>query len=119
MHATIRHACLRPTSAITSCDGIVDVSNVAIVDVDPYKPTTSQIPFSYMVDNVAVGATLDYSFTNPVTPGQMVTFQFYTDNTTDKVNFCLAMCPTPVPEPATLGLLGAGLLSIMLIRRRK
>jgi hypothetical protein len=97
-----------------------DVSNVEIVDVDPFKPTTDRSPFTYAVDNVSVGSKLDYYFYgDPVGNGETATFTFYTDNTTNHANFGLLMFPTPVPEPATLSLLGLGLGAMLLIRRRK
>ena len=93
------------------------VENIDIVNYDPYKPTTDRSPFTYLVDNVVVGSTLDYYFaSDPILPGQTGTFNFYTDNTTDnRPFFGIAMYPTP--EPATMALLGIG--SLLLLRRRR
>ncbi len=62
---------------------------------------------------------LDFEFYgNPVKPGDTVTFEIYTDNTADKHEwFGLIIYPTPVPEPATLGLFSIGALAF--IRRRR
>ena len=96
-----------------------DVSNVDIVDVDPFELTTSQSPFTYVIDNLpATGSTLDYYFySDPVLPGDSVDFAFYIDNTTDKVNFTLTVWPTVVPEPATIGLMALGGLALLRKRR--
>jgi len=61
---------------------------------------------------------LDFEFySNPVEPGQQVTFMIYTDNTAVPNSFFnLCMNPTPVPEPTTMCLLGLG---AALLRRRK
>jgi hypothetical protein len=63
--------------------------------------------------------TLDFTFySNPVNPGQIVTFKVYTDNTSmQNAWFGLTAYPTPVPEPATIALLGLGILSVMRKRR--
>jgi len=58
-----------------------------------------------------------YFYSNPVNPGETVTFQVYTDNTSNQnAWFGLIIYPTPVPEPATLGILSLGAL---LLRKRK
>ncbi len=63
--------------------------------------------------------TLNFTFyDNPVNSGQTVTFKVYTDNTAmQNAWFGLMVNPTPVPEPATIALLGLGILSVMRKRR--
>jgi hypothetical protein len=103
---------------IMECGTGEDVSNVDIVEA--VAPLTSQFPYTYAIDNDAYGAKLDYYFyDDPVVPGSLATFTFYTDNTTDNVWFCLSMCPSAVPEPAVLSLLCVGLSTLVMLRRRK
>jgi hypothetical protein len=74
---------------------------------------------TWVVNNDVVGATLDlYFYNNPIQQGDWAKFKFYTDNTSDKCTwFRVSGHPTPVPEPATIGLLGLGALA--LLRKRK
>jgi len=78
-------------------------------DMDPYTG------YSYAHDGTK---KLDFTFYgNPVDPGETVTFKVYTDNTSNQYAwFGLAIYPTPVPEPMTLGLLSLGALAL---RRKK
>ncbi|MGC9453598.1 MAG: PEP-CTERM sorting domain-containing protein [Phycisphaerae bacterium] len=98
-----------------------DVSNVDWVVDSPYQPVTSMaLDSAPVVDNVVVGATLDFEFYgDPVNPGNSASFQVYTDNTTDQVNFGVMFYPTPVPEPATLSVLALGGLAVALRRRSR
>jgi hypothetical protein len=102
-----------------------DVSNVHIIETtsppeDDTTPDCSQSGFTYVIDNAAVGATLDYYFyDDPVAVGEQASFKFYTDNTTDNVNFGVAMWPSPVPEPMTLSLLAVGAAALRCRRKRK
>ncbi len=61
-----------------------------------------------------------YFYGNPLQPGQTATFKVYTDNTTDQnAWFGISMWPTPVPEPATIAILGLGGAAILMKKRRK
>jgi hypothetical protein len=95
-----------------------DISNVHFIVDSPYQPVSSQTGLSWLVNNDVVGATLDlYFYSDPVLPNEIATFQVYTDNTTDEVNFGLQIHPTEVPEPASLLLFGLG--GFALFRKRK
>jgi hypothetical protein len=100
--------------------------NVSSVDwmsgglLDPtYKLNSVPKPMTFVIDNVNPQATLDmYFYANPVLPGQTATFSAYTDNTSQMLPFFgLMVYPTPVPEPATLAMLGLG--GLMFFRKRR
>jgi hypothetical protein len=84
-----------------------------------YAPSVSVDIDSYVINNTAVGATMDFFFDEAVSPTESVDFVIYTDNTENKVSFFgLGLWPTPVvPEPATLSIFAVG--SLLIARRRK
>jgi len=99
-----------------------NIANVSFLDamtVPPGpNPTSSQAPLSWLIDNVAVGAKIDlYFYGDPVMPGETATFTVYTDNPDHLSFFGVCFYPTPVPEPASIMLLGLG--SLFLCRRRR
>ena len=63
--------------------------------------------------------TLDLEYySNPIEQGEWAKFRVWTDNTTNQCPlFIILGHPTPVPEPATVALLGLGALA--LLRKRK
>ena len=93
-----------------------DVSNVDFLVDLSHEPTSSQSSLSWVVDNVSVGAKIDlFYYLDPVMPGETANFSVYTNNPDHLSFFGVMFYPTPLPEPATLALLGFGLLAL---RRR-
>ena len=101
--------------------GSQDISNVHFLDAfmtdhdgNPgFNPTSTQSPLTWTIDNVSVGAKMDlFFYSDPVLPGNSATFNVYTDNIDELSFFGLMIYPTPVPEPATICLLGLGLLAL-------
>jgi hypothetical protein len=91
------------------------IEDVHFVVSTPYQPTATHTSnLSWAVDNVAVGATLDlFFYDDPLAQDESTTFVIYTDNTIDSVSFFGTLYyPTPVPEPGTFLLVGAGLIGI-------
>ena len=55
-----------------------------------------------------------------IEPGEDVTFVVYTDNTTDSHSFFgVQAWPGPIPEPATVALLGLGAVGLTAFRKRR
>lgn len=83
-----------------------------------YDPDMSQTG-TITVNNPTGGhAYIDFYFpSNPVPSGQKAWFEFYTDNTSQQVPY-FGTAAWPTPEPATLALMAAGGLAV-LIKRRK
>lgn len=101
--------------------GTQDISSLGFLDASMggYDPTSSQSPLSWLIDNVSVPATMDLSYySDPVMVGDTATFSVYTDNTSAHLPiFGMILYPTPIPEPASLLLLGLGALAIRRTRR--
>jgi MYXO-CTERM domain-containing protein len=99
---------------ITGVPGYDDSS--VIFDIVNGVPLSSQNPTTW---SLAGSQNLNATFyTDPVNPGEIATFQVYTDNTAQDVPFFgLTFYPTPVPVPAALWLLAAG--APALLRRRR
>jgi hypothetical protein len=98
-----------------------DISNVGFLDsttVPPgFDPTSTQSPLTWTINNVVVGATMDlYFYDDPVLGGETATFSVYTSNPDHLSFFGVMIYPTPVPEPASLLMLGLG--GLLLLRRR-
>jgi hypothetical protein len=61
------------------------------------------------------GKNLDlFFFSNPVSPGETVTFKVYTDNTGNQQPFGIGFYPSVVPEPVSslLFIIGSGVLGL-------
>jgi hypothetical protein len=99
------------------------VDNVDFVDgvVDTMtSPDSDRSSFTYSIDNVSVGATLDYFYySDPIGIGETGQFKFKLTND-DGVLYTLAVTPTILPEPisSTLFLVGAATLGFRRFRRK-
>jgi hypothetical protein len=105
---------------IFEVSSLFPVDNVHFDVSTPNEPASSQGGLTWVLDNNAIGATLDlYFYGDPVLPGETATFSVYTDNTADQLEFFgTAFYPTPVPVPAAVWLLGSGLIGVLGLRER-
>lgn len=82
-------------------------------------PTMSKPVYTWAIGGGQT--TLDYYFaSNPVAPGEGVTFTFWTDNTLNQ-NALFGVCGYPtIPEPSSMLALSGGLVGLVgLIARRR
>lgn len=101
------------------------VTNVDFVDNhpsgSPLSPDSDRSPYTYTIDNVSVGATLDYYYySDPILTGGSGMFKWKSTNT-DGVLYQLAVTPSVVPEPvsSTLFVVGGVLLGFRGFRKMK
>ncbi|MBP6875809.1 MAG: hypothetical protein KBD56_07035 [Candidatus Eisenbacteria bacterium] len=80
-----------------------DISNIEFTDssLGGPDPSSSQVPLTWTINNVVVGAILDLSFhTDAVMPGETAWFQVYYENPDNISFFGVLFYPTPLPERA-------------------
>jgi len=92
--------------------GMGSIANVDFLSGGANGPFTSQNPFTYTIDNVSVGAKLDFYFAGDLIPnGDLATFNVNISNP-DNSTYGVLYRPTVVPEPISsmLFLFGAATL---------
>jgi hypothetical protein len=98
--------------------GDQDISNIHWID-DPSVPYSTQDPLTWTIDNDVVGPSIDLLYlADPVQLGETVEFHVFNVNPDQVPFFGVSLCPTPVPETGTLGMLTLATLVVAVAARR-
>ncbi|MGC9261151.1 MAG: PEP-CTERM sorting domain-containing protein [Phycisphaerae bacterium] len=95
---------------------VLPVSLTAQLGSDPAVSNSSNMPF--VVDAYHQNGVYGISIQNTSSSSQILTVT-YTQTTSPGSTGMYAVSAMPVPEPATLGLFGIGVLGLLLLKRRK